>query len=445
MVYDMTRGNPIKLILSFSVPMLIGNIFQQIYNFVDAAVVGKFVGAQSLAAVGSTGTIISIMICLMMGLTNGAGIIISQCFGSRNFNEMRKTVTGLIYIVVILAVITSIAGIIFARPILALLNTPENVIDEAVQYVHIIFAFTIGTAMYNAAGAILRNLGDSRTPLYALILSSLLNAALDLLFVVVFNAGVAGAAAATVIAQIISAVFCIIHIIRYREQLNLTGITFKTTKLSVARIFRTGIPAALESCLIALGTMSVQRLVNSFGAMTLAAYTAAIKIDSIAIAPIISIGTALSVFAGQNMGAGNIDRIKKGLYQTLAALICICAVLAVVIVIFRAQLLGLFLDKQTAAQSIAIGSRYLTIVCVAYIVAAIMRTYLNLLRGAGDVNTSAISGITELTGRIVFAYILVNYFDATGIWMATPLAWAAGAAVPVIRYYSGKWQSKKLV
>ncbi len=445
MVCDMTRGNPIKLILSFSVPMLIGNIFQQVYNFVDAAVVGKFVGAQSLAAVGSTGTIISVMICLMMGLTNGAGIIISQCFGSRNFSEMRKTITGLMYIVVSLSVVTSAAGIIFARPILTLLSTPENVIDEALQYVNIIFAFTISMAVYNAAGAILRNLGDSRTPLYALILSSLMNVGLDLLFVVVFKAGVAGAAAATVIAQIISALFCVVHIIRYREQLNLSGINFKTTKLSVARIFRTGVPAALESCLISLGTMSVQRLVNSFGAMTMAAYTAAVKIDSIAIAPIISVGTALSVFAGQNMGAGNIKRIKRGLYQTLISLTGICAVLAVIIVMFRQQLLGLFLDTKEAAEAITIGSKYLTIVCVAYIVAAVMRSYLNLLRGAGDVNTSAVSGVTELVGRIIFAYILVNYFGSTGIWMATPLAWTAGALVPVIRYYSGKWQTKKLV
>ena len=445
MVYDMTKGSPLKLILSFSVPMLIGNVFQQVYNFVDAAVVGRFVGAESLAAVGSTGTILAVMICLMMGLTSGAGIIISQCFGSRKFDEMRKTVTGLIYIVVILSVITSIAGIIFARPILRLLSTPDGVIDEAVRYVNIIFAFTIGMAMYNSAGAILRSLGDSRTPLYALILSSLLNVGLDLLFVIVFKAEVAGAAIATVIAQIISAVYCIVHIVRYREQLNLEGISFRTSKEALIRIFQTGLPAALESCLISLGTMSVQRLVNSFEEMTMAAYTAATKIDSIAIAPIVSIGMSLSVFAGQNRGAGNLDRIKKGLYQTLLSLIGICIVLAVVIVLLRHQLLGLFLDKNEAAEAIIIGSKYLVIVSVAYIVAAVMRTYLNILRGAGDVNTSAIAGILELTGRIIFAYILVHPFGSTGIWMATPLAWAMGASVPVIRYYSGKWKDKILI
>ena len=227
MISDMTKGNPLKLILSFSVPMLIGNIFQQVYNFVDAAIVGKFVGAESLAAVGSTGTIVGVMICLMMGLTSGAGIIIAQCFGSRNFDELRKTVTGLIYIVGILAVITSVAGVVFSRPILSFLNTPDNVIDEAVAYINVIFAFTIGTAMYNASSAILRSLGDSRTPLYALILSSILNVIFDLLFVVVFKTGVVGAAVATVIAQIISAIYCIIHMIRHRRQLNLEGINFK--------------------------------------------------------------------------------------------------------------------------------------------------------------------------------------------------------------------------
>ena len=445
MIYDMTEGRPLKMILSFSVPMLIGNIFQQIYNFVDAAVVGKFVGAQSLAAVGATSTLMTLAICFMMGMTNGAGIIISQCFGKRSFDEMRKTVTSLIYIGIVLSVITSVVGIIFARPVLRLLSTPESVIDESVRYITIIFAFITAMAAYNASNAVLRSLGDSKTPLYALIISAVLNVGMDLLFVVVFKMGVAGAAAATVIAQMISAVFCITHIIRYRKELNLEGIDRRTDKETIIKIFRTGLPAALESCLIALGTMSVQRLVNSFGEMTMAAYTASTKIDSIAIMPVISIGMSLSVFSGQNMGAGNIERIRQGLYRTLFSLIGICAVLAALIVIFREQLLGLFLDKNTAAEAIEIGSRYLTIVCVAYFVAAVMRSYLNVLRGAGDVNTSAVSGITELAARIVFAYILVRPFGSTGIWIATPIAWASGAVIPVARYYSGKWKDKKLV
>ncbi|MBR0027454.1 MAG: polysaccharide biosynthesis C-terminal domain-containing protein, partial [Clostridia bacterium] len=267
----------------------------------------------------------------------------------------------------------------------------------------------------------------------------------DLLFVIVFKMGVAGAAYATVISQYISAAYCIAHMVRYRDQLGLEGIKRDTSKAAIKKIFRTGLPAALESCLITLGTMSVMRLVNSFGEMTMAGFTAASKIDTIAIAPIISIGMALSVYSGQNMGADNIDRIKKGMYQTLFALIGICVVLAVIIVAFRNQLLGLFLDGESAAAAISTGSEYLTIVCFAYIVAAVMRTYLNVLRGAGDVNTSAFSGVMELVSRIIFAYLLVTPFGATGIWIATPLSWSVGAIVPVVRYYSGKWKTKKLV
>lgn len=445
MVYNMTKGNPLKLILSFAVPMLIGNIFQQVYNFVDAAVVGRFVSAEALAAVGATGTLMAIANCLMMGLTNGAGIIISQCLGARNYVELRKTVTGLIYIVTVISVITSVIGIIAVHPVLEFLSTPQNIMGDALTYINIIFIFLIGTAIYNAAGSVLRNLGDSRTPLLALILAAVINVGLDLLFVIVFDMGVAGAAYATVISQFVSAAYCVLHIYRYREQLNLIGMTAHTSRAVLAKIFRTGLPAALESCLISLGTMSVQRLVNSCGDMTIAAYTAATRIDGIAISPVISIGTALSVFTGQNMGADDFGRIRKGLYQTLAALVGICAVLATLIVIFRVQLLGMFIDAKCAPIAIYIGGQYLTIVCFAYIVAAIMRTYLNVLRGAGDVNTSALSGVLELTGRIVFAYLLVRPLGATGIWIATPLAWATGAVVPVVRYYSGKWKTKKLV
>lgn len=445
MIHDMTKGSPLKMILSFSAPMLIGNIFQQIYNFVDAAVVGKFVGAHSLAAVGATSQLMTLAVCFAMGLTNGAGIIISQCFGKRDFEKLRTTVATLVYIVTVAAIITSIAGVCLARPILMLLNTPADVIDESVRYISIIFAFMVATAAYNASNAVLRNLGDSKTPLIALIISSVLNVGMDLLFVVTFDMGVAGAALATVIAQMISAVFCITHIVRHRKTLNLEGLVWKADKETAVKIARTGLPAALESSLICLGTMSVQRLVNSFGPMTMAAYTAATRIDSIAIMPVISVGMSLSVFTGQNTGAGNVGRIKQGLYRTLAALIGICAVLASVIVIFRTQLLGMFIDVNVAAEAIEIGGQYLTIVCLAYFVAAVMRSYLNVLRGAGDVNTSAVSGITELGARIVFAYLLVQFFGATGIWIATPLAWAAGAAIPVVRYYSGKWMDKKLV
>ncbi|MCD8391125.1 MAG: MATE family efflux transporter [Firmicutes bacterium] len=442
MTSDMTKGSPLRLIAAFAVPMLVGNIFQQVYNFVDTYVVGRFVGDTALAAVGATSGLAGILVSFVMGFTSGAGIIISQYIGALKYDGMKRTVTALGYIVLIMSLVITAVGLIFSKPLLSLLSTPDEIIDSSAGYIKVIFAFVLSSAVYNATSAVLRSLGDSRTPLAALIISSFVNVALDLLFVAVFRWGIPGAAVATGIAQIVSAVFNIIVMYTRRRELNLESISIKPDKMSALRIIKTGLPAALESCLLSLGGLSVQKLVNSFGSATIAAYTAATKIDSIAIAPVVSVGSAISVFTGQNMGAGKIDRIRKGLYQTMFSLIALCFVIAVLIVIFRRSLLGLFLSSE---ESIMIGSRYLVIVSVAYCVAAVMRSYLNLLRGAGDVNTSAIAGLSELGARIVFAYILVIPLGSTGIWLATPIAWSFGALIPVIRYYSGKWLSKKLV
>lgn len=442
MVADMTKGNPLKLILTFAVPMLIGNIFQQIYSFADAAILGYFVGDSALASVGATMGIVGILISSIMGFTNGAGIIISQALGAKRFNEMKKTVTALIYIVTVMSVIIGVLGIVFCRPILMLLATPEDIIENSAVYIKILFIFVPSTVCYNASSAILRSMGNAKTPLISLIIATILNAGLDVLFIAKFNMGVSGAAIATGIAQIVSAIFNISFIIIKRKELNLETLPMFPKLINIIKIVKTGLPGALESSLLSLGTLSVQRLINTFGSATISAYTAATKIDSIAIAPIVSVGSAISVYSAQNMGAGNTERIKHGLYRTLVVLLCICLVIAVCTVTFRRQLLGIFIES---SESIEIGSRYLIIVSIAYFVAAIMRSYLNVLRGAGDVNTSAIAGISELATRIIFAYILVVPFGTTGIWIATPIAWSCGAAIPVIRYYSGKWKDKRLV
>lgn len=442
MTADMTKGSPLRLIMTFALPMLVGNIFQQVYNFVDVYVVGRFVGDNALAAVGATSGLVSILISLVMGFTSGAGIIISQYIGAAKYDGMRKTIATLAYIVVIMSIFITAVGLIFSRSFLVMLSTPEDIIAGSSDYIKVIFSFVLASAVYNASSAILRSLGDSRTPLISLIISSVINIGLDLLFVTVFRWGIPGAAIATGIAQIASAVFNLFVMFKRRFELRLENMSFHFDKSSAKNIVKTGLPAALESCLLSLGSLSVQRLVNSFGSTTIAAYTAATKIDSIAIAPVVSIGGAISVYTGQNIGADKIDRIRQGLYKTMFTLIGICIVIAIFIVIFRKRLLGMFLSNEDA---IVIGANYLIIVSVAYCIAAVMRSYLNLLRGAGDVNISAISGVTELIARIIFAYILVIPFGSTGIWLATPIAWGCGAAIPVIRYYSGKWLTKKLV
>jgi Na+-driven multidrug efflux pump len=293
--------------------------------------------------------------------------------------------------------------------------------------------------------AVLRSIGDSKTPLFSLMISSLINVVLDLIFVVVFKLGVAGVAIATIIAQIMSSVFCILVIWKKHSILHLNkdelGFDYDLSK----KIVKLGVPTAFQSSLIAIGNMSVQSLVNSCGEMTVAAYTAASKIDSIAIQPIVSLGTAMSIFTGQNMGAGNVVRIKKAARQVVLIMIGGCILVASLIVLLRAPLLSMFLDPAKASDAIAIGKEYLQIVCVAYVIAGVMQTFLNVIRGAGDVNASMLAGIIELSARVGFSYLLIRYFGATGLWVAIPLSWGMACTFTVLRYLSGIWKTKAVI
>lgn len=442
---DMTTGTPIRLIIAFALPLLLGNVFQQLYNFIDTAIVGRYVGADALAAVGTTGSVNTFLVSAAMGLTNGAGIITAQCFGAKNYTSMKKTVTAMIYVTGAMCIIVTIAGIFLAKPIMLVLGVPENILPDSVAYMRIIFSLCFGMMIYNACSSVLRNLGNSKTPLIMLIISSLSNIALDLLFVLKFGMGVKGVAYATVFSQILSAVLCFAYIIRRRYELHLDNIPLLPERIMIKKIFKTGMPAALQSCMISLGGMSVQSLVNSFGKDAMAAYTAVLKIDSLSIQILISVATALSVYSGQNMGAYKLDRIKQGLYQTLAVMVPVCTALAVVMLVFRYRILTIFLDPETAHNSVNIGASYLSVIGIGYIIAGVMQSYQNLLRGCGDVNVCMAAGIAELGVRVAASYLLVQIFGLTGIWAAVPISWGCGCVIPIARYYSGKWQKKRLV
>ena len=442
---DMTTGNPVKLVLGFAVPMLIGNVFQQFYNVVDTVVVGKYLGETQLAGVGSTGTLTGFLFALVYGMSNGSGIIVAQCYGSKKTGQLKKTVVSLIWVSAIMAVLLSVIGLIFSETFLRLLSVPDNVIGYSVTYLKIIYGFVYFSVICNGAGAILRAVGDSKAPLYALIVSSFVNVGLDLLFVIVFDMGVKGVAWATIIAQFVSAVITLYFLIRKRKEIGLTKLNLRPDLQNIHVLVKTGFPAAFQSCMISLGGMSVQRLINSFGSTVMAAYVAANRIDSVAIQVIVSIGSALSVFTGQNIGSGNYKRIREGLYKTMCIMVGASFLIAVLVLTFRYPLLRLFLDSSSSAEAIEYGAVYLTIIGIAYVIAGVMNSYLNVIRGAGDVNTCMIAGLTELSGRIVFAYILAPILGPTGIWIATPISWGCGCIVPVVRYYSGKWKLKKLV
>lgn len=442
---SMTEGSPVKMILAFSAPLLLGNIFQQLYNLVDSTVVGRFVGANALAAVGAPGTIMALTLCLCFGLTNGAGIIIAQCFGAKNYNQLKATIGALICIISITALVLMIIGIAGAPFFLRLVSTPDEIINDAVLYMRIVMIGTPFSMAYNGASAILRNMGDSKTPLLMLMLSSFLNIVLDLIFVLAFGMAVMGVGIATVISQAVSAAACLIYMRRYKNELHLDGLKIRFNRRCAKQIFKTGVPTALQSCMISLGTLSVQRLINSFGTQAVAAYTASTKIDSVAIMVVVTMGMSLAVYSGQNMGAGKVDRIKSGLYKTLALVLTYCVIMAIVMIFFGNNLLRIFLDPSEAGEAVSIGTQYLRIIGIAYFMAGIMRCYLNVVHGTGDVNISMLTGLAELAFRIIASYILVKPLGLTGLWIAIPISWGCGSLIPVIRYYSGKWKYKSLV
>lgn len=442
---DMTVGKPMNLIITFAIPMLIGNIFQQIYNVVDTIVVGRYLGENALAGVGSTGTLTGLLFALVFGMCNGGGLIIAQSFGCRDFSTLKKAVTAMIWVAGIMTVLLSIIGLCASSFFLTILAVPEEVLEYSVTYLRILYAFVFGSVIYNGASAILRSIGDSKTPLIALVVSSLVNVCFDLVFVVVLKLGVAGVAYATILAQCVSAVIAVGFLYKKRNEIGLKYLPMKPEKHMVSLVIRTGLPAALQSSMISLGGLSVQRLINSFGASVMAAYVAANRIDSVAIQVIVSIGTALSVFTGQNMGKNDFKRIADGLYHTMAVMVGASALIAGIVLWFRYPLIYVFLGESATTLTVETGVTYLSIIGVAYVIAGVMNSYLNVIRGAGDVNTCLIAGIAELSGRIIFAYLLSHFLGATGIWIATPISWGCGCIIPVVRYYSGKWKTKKLI
>ena len=389
----MTTGKPMPLIVGFAVPLLIGGVFQQVYNLIDVMIVGRYLGEQALAGVGSTGSLTFFMLSLVMGLCNGAGILVAQCFGVGNFSDMRQAVTSIIWIAGILTAVVMLIGVFACPFFLRLLSVPEDVIDYSVTYMRIL----------------------------------------------------AGAAIATVIAQHASAGYCLFYLYKKRKEFGLVGILTKPDRDMTVKIFQIGVPTAFQSCLISIGSMSVQRLINSFGTSVMAGYTAAAKIDSIAIQVITSLGSALSVFTSQNIGNRQFKRIREGLHCTLFMSIVSALVIAATAMLCGQQLMRLFLGTDQSQDAVTVGAQYLTVMGIAYLICAVMQSYQNIIRGAGDANTCMIAGFTELAGRITFAYLLAPHLGEMGIWIATPLSWGCGCVVPVFRYYSGKWKNKALV
>ena len=309
-VCDMTKGNEVGLLLRFALPMLVGNIFQQLYNMVDSIIVGKFVGSNALGAVGAVGNLNFLFFSLCLGLASGIGILISQFFGAGKDDYVKKIIANSVYIITISGAVMSIISFVFARPILHLMNTPAENMEDAVIYMQIVCGATVIVAIYNGISSILRALGDSKTPLIFLIVSSFINVGLDLLFVLVFHWGVAGAAWATVIAQFISAIGSILFALSRNPYLRLEKRHFTVDNDIIKKSFQIGLPVAGQNAMIAFSCVALQSVVNNYGATVMAAYTATSRVEQLVQQPFGSLGTAVSTFAGQNVGAGKYDRVS---------------------------------------------------------------------------------------------------------------------------------------
>ena len=447
MIIDMTQGKPMKQLLRFALPIMAGNLFQQLYNVVDTAVVGKFVGADALAAVGTTGTIMFFFKTWIMGLFNGSGVIMAQYWGSKKYKDFKEVAAAIIRITLVMTAVIALMGLLLAPHMLKLIKVPEDILPDSKLYLRICLCFCLFGAVYNASSVILRSVGDSRTPFKAMVTASIVNICLDLLLVLYFKLGVAGVAIATIVAQCCSATICLGHILRHKEEMQLEGVLKVNGTAKIGQICRIGIPTAVQSCMISVGGMSVQGLVNSYGKDVMAAYTTSQRIDSVTIQVIVAIGNAMSVFTGQNIGSKNYERIRQGLRDTLKLMMGASVCLAVIVLFGRYGLLSLFLDPVKDAKAIEYAGQYLSIIGIAYMIAGVMNSYLNVIRGAGDVKTSVTAGFAELAGRIVFAFLLSGPvgLGVFGIWMATPLSWACGCIIPVIGYYKGSWKYKSVV
>lgn len=443
MVKDMSVGSPFKLLLSFSIPMLIGNIFQQFYSMVDTIVVGRFISVQALAALGATGALNFLVLGFIIGVANGFSVIIAQRFGEKNFAAMRRTVAMGAILSVAVAVIVTFLSVALCEPLLRMMQTPADIIEDAKTYINIIFWGIIATMFYNFVSAVLRAMGDSKTPLYFLVFSSLVNVVLDLVFVIVFRMGVAGAGWATVISQALSFVLCYFYMRKKHPILHLTKEDWKFDSHTSKNLLRIGVPMGLQSSVTAIGVVILQGAVNSFGSVTVAAYTAASKVEQVAIQPMITFGLAISTFAGQNLGAKKLGRIREGVRQCILISMVSCVLFAVLIWVFGDAMVSLFVSGHN--QELFDQARlYLNMVSLFFCVLGLLFIFRSVLQGLGNALVPMLSGIMELVMRVIVALVLSQVMGYFGICLAGPVAWTGATILLVISYFvvMGKMQNR---
>lgn len=436
-VKDMTVGNPIRLILFFSIPILIGNIFQQLYNMVDTIIVGQCIDMTALAAVGTTGPMSFLVLGFCMGLTSGFGVLIAQSFGAKDEKRMRHCIGITTILCVVLTATISVLAVLMTRPLLKMINTPDDVIDQAYSYIVIIFAGIGATVLYNMLACILRAIGDSKTPLYFLMISSVLNICLDLLFIVNFEMGVGGAALATVVSQGVSGLMCLVYIYKKFPILHLARKDFKWDAKLAWKHLAIGLPMAFQFSITAIGVIVLQGALNLFGSQKMAAYTAASKVEQLLSQPANTFGVTMANYCGQNLGAGRIDRVRKGVVQASFLSLSFAVFGMLIMTLFGADLAHLFIKADTVAEVeeiISYAMQYLRMATLFYPFLFMIFIYRNAMQGIGQSLLPLLAGVLELVTRTVVALTLPGMIGYQGICLTGPMAWLTAAVYLFICY-----------
>lgn len=440
---DLTTGKEGSLILKFALPMLLGNVFQQLYNIVDSIIVGNFIGKEALAAVGASFPIIFGFLSLIIGIASGSTIVIAQYFGAKDIEKVKRTINTLFIFLFFASILISIIGIYFSENIFRLLRLPEEIIPQAKTYFNIFIGGVIVSFGFNGTSAILRGLGDSKTPLYFLIISTIINIGLDLLFVLVFKWGIAGVAIASVIAQGGAFLTAVIYLNRTHKivRFALKGLAFD--KEIFKKSIRIGLPTGIQQTFVAAGMMALISIVNGFGTNVIAAYSVVMRISSLASLPAMNFAAALSSFVGQNIGAKKIERVRSGFISTIKMSSLVSITVSAFVLLGSGFLMNLFTND---TEVIRIGKEYLMIVGAFYVIFSAMFSISGVMRGAGDTLIPMfISLIALWIIRIPSAWLLSREFGEVGIWWAMPIGWFVGFILSFIYYLTGNWKKKVVI
>lgn len=434
MAKDMTSGKPIKLIWNFTIPLLIGNLFQQLYNMADTFIVGRTIGVHALASVGSTGSIIFLILGFANGLTAGLAIPLAQRYGAKNYSGVKRSFYVSILISAVVAILLTILSMVFCRQILEIMQTPVEIIDGAYDYLMVIFAGIFSSMAFNLLSNIFRSIGDAKTPLYFLVIACIMNIILDVVFIAGFGMGVEGAGYATVLSQIFSALACILYIWKKIPILRLNSKDFVAESSDVKEHVRISFPMAFQSSIIAIGAIIIQITLNQLGATAVAAYTAAQKIDQVAILPMMSFGVTMATFVAQNYGAKKYDRIWRGVRDCIKLSLTFAISVGIILNLFSPIFIRAFVGVGHE-EVVELGAIYFITNGTMYSLLSLLFIYRYTLQGVGKTFTPTVAGIMELCMRAFAAVVLSNLYGYTGATMANPLAWLGSLIPLMIAYY----------